>query len=408
MVFHTDPQVHTDPQRAVKLADRIPGTSAARYMGRDVHKEWVGPLPTDPLELCLEYKLGFDDVSDLEEKKCVVTFDERKKLTAEDAKVFAQALIDQGPTNIEYLFLAGNEFGDEGLAAIAHAMEEGALPKLLTVDFSRDKATDAGFICIVNAIKHCRQFRDLIFAENTLGDTGFAALHQVMLRDEWPNIERLNLAGTQFLRHTISDASFVPFATDLADGKVKALRLEELEMSDNDIRDAGYAAFAVAIQRGNLRKLRSLYFVANLITDEGAGALAAAIANNKRTKVCHLAPSPKRLLPRIAIIAPSPKRLLPRIHRRTLKATLFPLMQHALRHLPLIADRTSLFDVCAAPPLAMGPALSSSSTSGSASNSSTTPWRLASPRRAARRRSRPPEQHSAARCIASSRRWMAT
>ena len=37
------------------------------------------------------------------------------------------------------------------------------------------------------------------------------------------------------------------------------IRLEELELSDNDVGDAGFAAFAVAIQRGNLRKLRSLY-----------------------------------------------------------------------------------------------------------------------------------------------------
>lgn len=265
--------------------DRVPWTSVARYVGRDIHKEWVGPLPEDPLELVMEYKLGFDDPEDLKEKTCVVTFDERKKLTVEDAKVFAQALIDQGPTMIEYLFLQGNEFGDEGLAAIAGAMEAGALPKLLTVDFSRCQATDKGFTCLVNAIKHCRQFRDIIFQENTLGDEGFAALHQVFVRDEFPNVERLNLAGVQFARHAISDASFVPFANDLADGNIKMIRLEELEMSDNDIKDAGYAAFAVAIQRGNLRKLRSLYFVSNLITDEGAGALAAAIANNKRCKL---------------------------------------------------------------------------------------------------------------------------
>ena len=265
--------------------ERIPGTSAARYVGRDAHKEWVGPIPNDPLELVMEYKLGFDDVSDLKDKTCVVTFDERKKLTVEDAKVFAQALIDQGPTAIEYLFLSGNEFGDEGLAAIAAAMEAGALPKLLTVDFSRDKCTDAGFTSLVNAIKHCRAFRDIMFQENELGDAGFAALHEVLKRDEWPNIERLNLAGAQFRRHTISDASFVPFATDLADGQIKMLRLEELEMSDNDVMDTGYSAFAVAIARGNLRKLRSLYFVSNLITDEGAGALATAIANNKRCKL---------------------------------------------------------------------------------------------------------------------------
>ena len=51
------------------------------------------------------------------------------------------------------------------------------------------------------------------------------------------------------------------------------------------MRDAGYTAFALAVQRGNLRKLRSLYFVSNLITDEGANALAQAIAHNKRTKL---------------------------------------------------------------------------------------------------------------------------
>lgn len=57
------------------------------------------------------------------------------------------------------------------------------------------------------------------------------------------------------------------------------------DSSDNDIRDAGFSALALAIERGNLRKLRSLYFVSNRVTDEGAAALAKAIANNKRTKV---------------------------------------------------------------------------------------------------------------------------
>lgn len=59
--------------------------------------------------------------------------------------------------------------------------------------------------------------------------------------------------------------------------------------SDNDIRDAGFSALSLAIERGNLRKLRSLYFVSNRVTDEGAGALAKAIANNKRTKVLTVA-----------------------------------------------------------------------------------------------------------------------
>ena len=254
-------------------------------MPLDLHAEWVGPIPTDPLEKVLEYQLGVDNISDLQAKSCIITCDERKTLDSEDATVFAKALVDQGPTQIEYLFLPGNNFGDEGIAAITWAMENGALPKLLTVDLSRCKGTDVGFARFVSAIKHCPRLRDIIFRQNTLGDEGFAALHAVLHRDEWPNVERINLAGAQFARHTISDASFVPFANDLADGVVKMLRLEELEMSDNDIRDAGFAAIAVAVQRGNLRKLRSLYFVSNLITDGGANALAQAIAHNKRTKL---------------------------------------------------------------------------------------------------------------------------
>ena len=251
----------------------------------DPRDTWVGPLPTDPLELVLEYKLGFDDISDLQRKTCIVTYLPDRTLTAEDGKVLAQAIIDQGPCDIEYLFLQKNELGDEGIAAIARAMEAGALPKLLTVDFTNNKAGDEGFIALANAIKHCPTFRDICFKQNRLSDTAFAALHKVLLRNEWPGIERLNISGEIFDRHTISDASFIPFANDLADGRLKAIRLEEFDFSDNDITDAGYAAFAEAIKRGNLRKLRSLYAQACLITDEGANALAAALQNNKRTKL---------------------------------------------------------------------------------------------------------------------------
>jgi len=263
----------------------VAADAAHKIMPPDPRNEWIGPIPTDPLELVLEYKLGFDDVSDLQAKTCLATYDQRKRLDANNVVTLAEAIIEQGPCGIEYLFLSGNSYGDEGLLAIAKAMEAEMLPKLLSVDLSRCDGTDVGFTAIVRAIKFCPRFRDLIFQENSLGDEGFAELHQVLVRDEYPNVERINLAGAQFARHTISDRSFVPFANDLADGEIKMLRLEELEMSDNDIQDPGFAAFAVAIKRGNLRKLRSLYFVSNLITDDGADALAESIANNKRTKL---------------------------------------------------------------------------------------------------------------------------
>jgi len=268
-------------------------------MPPDPRQEWIGPIPDDPLERCLEYKLGFDDVEDLQAKNCLVTYDEKKKMTADDAKVLAEQMIEVGPCDIEYLFLGNNEIGDEGVTAIAKAMEDGALPKLLTVDFSRNGCTDVGFTALVNAIKHCPRFRDIIFQANNLGDKGFAALHEVFKRDEWPNIERLNLAGDQFHRHEISDKSFVPWATDLADGEIKMLRLEELEMSDNDIYDEGFAAFSVALQRGNIRKLRSLYFISNHITDEGAGSCAPHPARRRRPPRRRRAPTALRLTRRL-------------------------------------------------------------------------------------------------------------
>lgn len=255
------------------------------YVKPEPREVWVGPLPTDPLELVLEYKLGFDDVSDLQAQTCLICYQEGREMNSEDAGVLAQAMIDQAPCDIEYLFFQHNQLGDEGIAAIARAIEAGALPRLLTVDFTNNGASDTGFVALVNVIKHCESFRDLIFKQNKLTDKALGALHEVFLRGEWRGIERLNLAGEQFDRHFISDTSFVPFAEDLANGKIKMIRLEELEMSDNDIGDAGFAALSLAIERGNLRKLCSLYMQACQITDDGAHSLASALSNNKRSKL---------------------------------------------------------------------------------------------------------------------------
>lgn len=258
------------------MAARLPGP----------RKVWSGPLPTDPLELALEYKLGFDDVSDLQGELCFLCTDTaERKFNAEDAKVLADAMIAQGPCEVEYIFFQNSKIGDQGLEAVAKAMAAGATPKLLTVDFTNILATDAGFMHLLGAIKHCPNLRDLVFKQNSLTDAAFSALHEVIKRGEWPAMERLNLAGTQSERHTISDASFVPFGHDLADGVIRTTRLEEIELSDTDISDAGLAAVALAIQRGHVRKLRSLYMQACHITDEGARALADALRANKRTQL---------------------------------------------------------------------------------------------------------------------------
>ena len=96
-------------------------------------KVWSGPLPTDPLELALEYKLGFDDVSDLQGELCFLCTDTaEREFNAEDAKVLADAMIAQGPCEVEYIFFQNSKIGDQGLEAVAKAMAAGATPKLST------------------------------------------------------------------------------------------------------------------------------------------------------------------------------------------------------------------------------------------------------------------------------------
>lgn len=206
-----------------------------------------------------------------------------RPLDPADVQALSQGLIDLTMCNVQYLFFQHQQIGDVGIKAIAEAMVARAVPRLLTVDLTANSASDAGFVAIVNAIGSCRHCRDLIFKQNRLTDVGMSYLHQMLHRGEWPNLARLDLSGAPQHRHAISDASFVPFAQDVSDGEVRMVRLEELMLDDNDVGDAGLAAFSVALQRGHLRKLASLQLNSNRISDEGARALAAAISRNRRT-----------------------------------------------------------------------------------------------------------------------------
>ena len=81
-------------------------------------------------------------------------------MNAEDAKVLAQALIDQGPCQCEYIFLQQNKIGDEGMEAIAKAMAAGALPKLLTVDFVQSQRTETWEVQLAAFQVGSREHRD--------------------------------------------------------------------------------------------------------------------------------------------------------------------------------------------------------------------------------------------------------
>ena len=156
-------------------------------MPLDPRTEWVGPIPTDPLVRCLEYKLGFDDVEDLQAKGCVITHDPRKQFEVEDAIVFSQALVDQGPCMIQYLFLQGNLFGDEGLASIAKAMAEDALPKLLIL--LREHRRFLPALTLGRSTQH--------EAAELLGTHGLVLLHR---NHPWRRLDPLQLGRVRSVR----------------------------------------------------------------------------------------------------------------------------------------------------------------------------------------------------------------
>jgi hypothetical protein len=191
-------------------------------------------------------------------------------IDGEECTLLMADLVRHAPVRVQYLFFGGAACGDAGALAIADAMTRGAMPDLMAIDLSSNRATDVGFSAVVGSIAHCSRFRDLVFARNTLGDAGFAALTEVLLRDEWPGVERLDLSGAEVERHTISDGAFLAFAAGLADGQLKAIRLEVLGMSHCDVGDAGLQALCLAVKRGSLRRLKSLHLVSNHVSDEGA------------------------------------------------------------------------------------------------------------------------------------------
>ena len=90
-------------------------------------------------------------------------------------------------------------------------------------------------------------------------------------------------SGEIMRKHEITDATFLPFAKAIAEGDIKLLDLKELSFQDTQIGDEGVGMLALALGRGNLPKLESLYLMGCAkLTDACCQAIADAINNRKR------------------------------------------------------------------------------------------------------------------------------
>jgi len=224
---------------------------------------------------------------DTDIKKDSMVFMSDKKFTDAECAALGVALKSLGPTDTQYLFFPlGHEEGGVGdltAASVGEALAGGSCPKLLAILMQESQLTDKGMVAMVKGLKACPQLRDLSLSKNVLSDEGFTALTDLFLDGGFQIVEKLDLSGEQFLKHQITDASFVRFAKALAEGEIKLLDLKELNMQDTMVSDEGVSWIGTALGRGNLPKLEQLYFMGcpNL-TDKCAAAIADGIRARKK------------------------------------------------------------------------------------------------------------------------------
>ena len=214
-----------------------------------------------------------------------------QQLTDHDVAVLMESFVKYGAPKLRYVFLSGNpELSDAAARALAGAMRAKALPMLEVIHFRQNAITDTGAVEVVSAISDALHvnIREIEFDEcQGVGDDTLRALTD-SLRRMWENpavgdiyLERLDLAGSQYIRHHIGDSALSQFATALLERDFYLNHLEEINLSDNDIGDEGFGKLCDAIADGRLPKLAHLYLSCNKISNVGAQKLADAFTASR-------------------------------------------------------------------------------------------------------------------------------
>ena len=133
---------------------------------------------------------------------------------------------------VQELHLSGMQVGDAGASALAAALGRGAMPQLTHLFLSQAALSDAGLAALAPALRRRPALEHLHLWGNPFGDEGLAAL----------------VAPPQ------------PAGAPPAAAGVLA-KLKMLDLSDNQITDAGCAALAAVLNNGALPALERLYLL---------------------------------------------------------------------------------------------------------------------------------------------------
>ena len=161
-------------------------------------------------------------------------------LTVSHLATLGQVLHHNAPPRLEVINLSINSMGTEGIHALCEKLGYGSLPHVRVLDLT----------------------------SNALGSAGAATLAAAFGRGALPKLEILKLG-----RNGLGDQGLVALAPPLR----RLLALRELHLYSNQIGAVGVEALLANLGKGQLKRLRTLNLVGNLIDDAGVATMVAAL-----------------------------------------------------------------------------------------------------------------------------------
>jgi len=163
-------------------------------------------------------------------------------------KVMFETLSTNALSNLQKLFLSGNQIGDEGCSALATACTSKgtAFARLARLDLDHNRISDDGVSHLATALAlgALKGLEKLFLTGNKIGDAGCIAIADVCSRGGLPELTHLTLGGNQ-----IGDAGGLALAT--APWGAMA-QLKTLHLSGNRISEEALAIMTEALAtRGN-------------------------------------------------------------------------------------------------------------------------------------------------------------
>eukprot|EP00457_Paulinella_chromatophora_P007599 gb/GEZN01007623.1/.p1 GENE.gb/GEZN01007623.1/~~gb/GEZN01007623.1/.p1 ORF type:complete len:459 (-),score=107.89 gb/GEZN01007623.1/:111-1487(-) len=190
-----------------------------------------------------------------------------------DSEIIIITLLLQGNTTLKSLDLSRNPLGEAGQKALVAFFKSNN--GFTAVNLSGLKLDTTHSLELINSLATCKDLSELDLSANNLGDAACAPLAKLL---QSTKVKSLHIGGCR-----VGPKG----ATIIAEGLTASL--QELDMNDNGVGDAGATAFSINLSKSpKLRELRlsgpttlDKDDVREKITDAGATALAKAITENK-------------------------------------------------------------------------------------------------------------------------------